>query len=319
MVGGTILSLIADISYASAVLLMAVTVFLYSLMGGLRAIFHTDIFQGVLMWVALLSALVYVLIYSPIENDVIGSISNLISSTGGFFDDLTPLVLFVLTLAAAFSGPDVWQRMSTANTTAISKGALRWSGVSFVIFGFILFGLAGDIRLSPDALGSEDAFLTYLQQIYQSEQWPSLLSALFAIGLLSAFVSTADTSLILLTTLTQNELRRQGFWNNDASIDSFTKESRWLVLIFSVLGLVLALFSPSIVDVFGIVIGLLSLVGIPTLITLLGYGTNKTLPLVFIIEIFIFILVSFFPFTENPLALLLPLSPAVILLFDRRS
>ncbi len=319
VVGGTILSLITDISYVNAVLLMAVTVFLYSLMGGLRAIFHTDIFQGILMWVGLLSALVYVIIYSPIENDVIASISILISGTGGFFDDLTPLVLFVLTVAAAFSGPDVWQRMTTAHTTAASRGALIWSGIALVVFGFILFGLAGDIRLSPDTLSSDDAFLAYLKQIYQSQQWPSYLSALFAIGLLSAFVSTADTSLLLLTTLTQNELRRQGFWNSDASSDSFTKESRWIVLIFSGVGIFLALFSPGIVDVFGIVIGLLSLVGIPTLITLLGFGTKKTLPLVFILELLFFIVVSFFPFTENPLALLLPLVPAIILFSDRRS
>jgi sodium/proline symporter len=319
VVGGTILSLIGDISYSSAVLLMVVTVCLYSLMGGLRAIFHTDIFQGILMWVALLSALFYVIAYSPVENNVIDSVTSLISSTGGLFDDLTPLVLFILTAAAAFSGPDVWQRISTAHTAASSKKALIWSGFALMIFGLIVLGFAGDIRLNPVALNSGDAFMEYLKQIYEAQLWPPLVSALFAIGLLSAFVSTADTSLVLLTTLTQNELRRQNYWNSDSNGDSFVKESKWILLGYSFIGLVLALFSPGIVDIFGIVIGLLSLVGIPTLITLLGYGTSKTLPVVFILEILVFVIVSFFPFTDNPLALLFPLVPAVILFFDRRT
>ena len=319
IVGGTILASIADISYTSAVILMAITVSLYSLMGGLKAVFHTDVFQGILMWAALLLAVGYVFLYSPSEKDVVGSISALIRETGGLFDDYTPLVLLVLTVSAAFSGPDIWQRIVTAHTTSISKKSLAQSGLALLIFGFLLLGLTGDIRLSTGALNSDDAFLTYLEEIYQSQQWPSYLSALFAIGLISAFVSTADTSLLLLTTLTQNELRRQGFWSENSSNDSFTKRSKWVIIMFSTLGAMLALLSPGIVDVFGIAIGLLSLIGVPTIITFLGFGSKKTLPLVLTLEVLVFIVVSFFPFTENPLALLLPLAPAAILLTDHRA
>lgn len=355
IVGGTILSHITDLSYTYSVILMACTVALYCSLGGFRALFHTDVIQGMLMWISLIAALIYLFIFSPQSDRLSSSLNNIFDVTqqtsADLFSSPEPIIIFLLTLAAAFAGPDVWQRTTTASSNRIARTALVGSGIALMVFGIVMLLFSADILLSP-AADSDDAFLNYLDHAYgrasseldttntnmadtstedtlneqssQSSSWPPFIAALFAIGLLSAFVSTADTSLILMLTLTQNELRRSGLWTfqlNDKQHnqpDGFTPQSKMLIVFYSSIGAVLALINPGVVTVFDFVISLLSLVGLPTLFILLGFGNKTIITLVLLIEILLMIFTTYAPSLGSAWWSLLPLTPAFLLLLFRR-
>ena len=338
VVGGTVISLIASIPYTSAVLIMAITVLLYCSLGGLRALFHTDVWQGLIMWLALFSTVIYLYFFSPDISLIQTSKEQLLSKNiGNISNKVEPILLFILTIAAAFSGPDVWQRISASNNDSIAKKALWGSGISLMIFALLLIALSAHLAIEDSITSSDDAFMEYLKSMYGFSdnssqvfiQWPPYITALFSIGLLSAFVSTADTSLILLTTITQNELSRFDLWNisensdERVSPDSFTKHSCWLFIVYTIVGVLFALITPSIVELFAIAIGLLSLVGFPALFIILGWGSSQSILLVLILEILLFIVISFFPsilpssVQDFAWLALVPLLPVFLLLFSK--
>lgn len=333
-VGGTILSSIGDISYGAGLSIIAATVLLYCSLGGMRALFHTDVAQGALMWLALLSALVYQVCISEHADRALSNLYALSLGTDWTSDLAGSAAIFALTALAAFSGPDIWQRITAANSDKTSRSALNYSAATIILFAVAMLGLSAEIGAYGDLSAVPDqAFTGFLDKVYgtspdglglngDGSTWPPFLGALFALGLLSAFVSTADTSLLLLVTLTQNELRRFSLWPHTTrspssdGLDTFTRPSIYLIAAIGLAAAALAYFTTNIVAVFQLAIGLLSLVGLPALALLLGAKWTKLITATLVLEIGAAIALQMTEAPLHPLGPLIPLTPCVLLLVE---
>lgn len=279
VLGATLISAVSGWGYEVAVAFIVALVATYVIIGSFTALLHTDLVQGILMWVALIVVIIFVYFVQDLGHVHLESISALTEKTGASLaavvDDPTMLTMFLITLIAAFSGPDIWQRICIVKDHTESQSALRSSGWAFLLFLLPLSLIAVDIHASG-IIQSEDPFRTYIELKMSSGEamsWPIWLSAIFAGGLLAAFVSSADTFALLLSSMVQNEYRR---WHPKDTRTLNRTYTNWLVVIFSALGGLIAITEPSIPEQFAAVLSLLSVIGATVLLSLKNKGNTVT-------------------------------------------
>ena len=224
-----ILSGLGFIDYTNAAILSGAVFIIYTLLGGQLSILKTDALQSILI-IAGLIALVFFSIKSPVsvnfERFEIGALFN---SSFSPFD----LIILILTYSVTFVvGPDIYSRLFCAKN---EKTASR----SILIVALILI---------PVSFG-----LTYLGIISQQTQNAGIVSfaqnllpgwayGLFIAALLSAVMSSADTTL-LTSSMILNEL----FTVNLNSKNSL-KITRLIVVFMGIISIVIALFVTSIIQ-----------------------------------------------------------------------
>lgn len=224
-----ILSGLGFIDYTNAAILSGAVFIIYTLLGGQLSILKTDALQSILI-IAGLIALVFFSIKSPVsvnfERFEIGALFN---SSFSPFD----LIILILTYSVTFVvGPDIYSRLFCAKN---EKTASR----SILIVALILI---------PVSFG-----LTYLGIISQQTQNAGIISfaqnllpgwayGLFIAALLSAVMSSADTTL-LTSSMILNELFTVNL-NSKTSL----KSTRWIVVFMGIISIVIALFVTSIIQ-----------------------------------------------------------------------
>ncbi len=224
-----ILSGLGFIGYTNAAVLSGVIFIIYTLLGGQLSILKTDALQSVLI-ISGLVALIFFSLQSSISADFEKfEIRSLFNSSFSAFD----LIILILTYSVTFVvGPDIYSRLFCAKN---EKTASR----SILIVALILI---------PVSFG-----LTYLGIISQQAQNAGIVSfaqnllpgwayGLFIAALLSAVMSSADTTL-LTSSMIFNELLT-GNLNTKNSL----KSTRWIVLFMGILSIGIALFVTSIIQ-----------------------------------------------------------------------
>lgn len=324
VVGGALLVGITGTPYWTGVLLMALIVALYVILGGFGAIFNTDVWQGVLMWIALIGVLIYLFLFNGSSENLGTASSELwdqtISSLKNLGEDPTLISLFLATLVAAFSGPDIWQRIHMSDSVKKGKTAARYAGSTFVLFLVPLALLAIHMHaVGPYPEGS-DPFIEYINLVSGtgSEAWPPLISIFFAVGLVSAFVSTADTSVMLATTAIQNEWRRLTGVSVDADRRLDRKQTIYLIIIITAICSAFAVTQPDVANQFTGVLSMLAALGVPTFLTLLGFGNKWLVFAALVLGAVISLALTFiFPDYNDGYYLLLPMIPGLLCLFRK--
>ena len=224
-----ILSGLGFISYSNAAILSGAIFIVYTLLGGQLSILKTDALQSALIIIGLIALIFFSLQNSSFTNIEKLEASTLFNSSFSLFD----LVILILTYSVTFVvGPDIYSRLFCAKN---EKTASR----SILIVALILI---------PVSFG-----LTYLGVISQQSQntgiisfaqnlLPSWMYGLFVAALLSAVMSSADTTL-----LTSSIIFNQLFTQNLDSKNSL-KHTRWIVLFMGILSILTALFVTSIIQ-----------------------------------------------------------------------
>jgi len=252
-----ILSGLGFIDYTSAAFLSGAVFIIYTLLGGQLSILKTDTLQSVLI-ISGLIALILFSFKSPVSaNFDKFEIGSLFNSSFTAFD----LVILLLTYSVTFVvGPDIYSRLFCAKS---EKTASR----SILIVALILI---------PVSFG-----LTYLGVISQQAQNTGIISfaenllpgwayGLFIAALLSAVMSSADTTL-----LTSSMIFNQLFTGNLDNKNSL-KSTRLIVVFMGVLSILIALFITSIIQ--ALLFALTFFSGafvVPTLAGLLNIRVNK--------------------------------------------
>ena len=191
---GAVVSPFLGVPESFVVVGVGIAVLVYLLVGGFRAVLITDVVQGVAMFV-ILPTLVYLVANSdPMKIEYSGAEGSLPAALW------SSLVFSGFFVAAASA--DVWQRAYAAKTHRTAKLGFFIGGVSFLVFGFVIVAI-GMIARSLGVAGPDLAFVEVLVN-----HLPDSVSALVALLVLCAMMSTADTETFLLTGLTQHELRR---------------------------------------------------------------------------------------------------------------
>ncbi len=224
-----ILSGLGFINYSNAAILSGAIFIVYTLLGGQLSILKTDALQSALIIIGLIALIFFSLQNSSFTNIEKLEASTLFNSSFSLFD----LVILILTYSVTFVvGPDIYSRLFCAKN---EKTASR----SILIVALILI---------PVSFG-----LTYLGVISQQSQntgiisfaqnlLPSWMYGLFVAALLSAVMSSADTTL-----LTSSIIFNQLFTQNLDSKSSL-KHTRWIVLFMGILSILTALFVTSIIQ-----------------------------------------------------------------------
>ena len=253
------------VSFELGTLVLLVVAAAYLIAGGLRAVYWTDVIQGVWMYVAVWVGslvLVYKLFGGPVElwQRLATERPDLLTLPGpeGLF---TPGVWFGMTIALSF-GIVFQPHLMIRFYTAASARTLKWLGATTPIYLMTLYipaamvGLGGALVL-PDIEVADRIFPELLFQYA-----PAWLTGLILAGATAAAMSTLDSILHAnMTVLTRDVYQR--YVAPDRSQKHYVMFGRAVVLVLLAVGYVLS------VSTFEFLV---------TLITLSGAGALQLMP-----------------------------------------
>jgi SSS family solute:Na+ symporter len=231
------------ISYELAVLILLGVAAAYLMAGGLRAVYWTDVMQGVWMYLAIwVGALVlaYKLFGGPFAlwREVAAQRPDLLTLPGpqGFF---TPGMWFGMMVVLSF-GIVFQPHMMIRYYTAVSGTTIKWLGATTPIFLMTLYipaalvGLGGAVAM-PD-LAIPDRIFPELLFTYA----PPWLTGIILAGAAAAAMSTLDSILHAnMTVLTRDVYQR--YIKPDASQAHYINVGRVFVLVLLLIGYVLSI------------------------------------------------------------------------------
>ncbi len=264
------------IDYTTAILVGGIAVGVYTMLGGFNASIWTDVFQGVLIFVAVLALPLLMLVeiggWSAFLSEANAANPDLLSMTAG--DAGTALTIGVLawvTFAFGTIGqPHSLMRfqairsesiVSKASVIAVSFQSLRLTIPLFI-------GIAGRILYS-DIGNPENVAMNAIVDLF-----PPIVAGILLAAIVSAILSTSDSMLLV----TSSDITRfyEERINPDASEATLIALGRLTVATVAVLGIALAWVRPG--TIFEIIefayVGLGVSIGLPLLFILFWKGTT---------------------------------------------
>lgn len=224
-----ILSGLGFIEYQYAAVLAGTIFIIYTLLGGQLSILKTDALQSVLIITGLIALILAVLRGVPAE------MQNRLTTDALFNEsfDLFDLFVLILTYSVTFVvGPDIYSRIFCARNERIASKSVIIVAILLIPISFALTYL-GVYSQSTNGQGIISFASTLL---------PPWAYGLFIAALLSAVMSSADTTL-LTSSLILNEI-----FTDNLNTERALKNTRWTILIMGALSIGIALFVTSIIQ-----------------------------------------------------------------------
>ena len=224
MATGKIFSSFLPMEYSTGVLLGGAITMAYTAYGGFKAVAYSDVLQGVLMLLALVS-LPIVGIYA-IQGGFLQLVREtdpaLLDLTGGLGLGIPGLIAIIGFIALGFAfmaAPQLLTRFMAIKSTDEIKSAAWISTVCIILFdtGAVLTGMAGRV-LFPELTDVETVMPTMARELL-----PPLITGVFLVMVLAAVMSTVDSLLILASSAVVRDLM-QKVWNvrwQDAQLARF--------------------------------------------------------------------------------------------------
>ena len=202
---GTVIQVLFELPFWSAILLGGSVVVIYSSIGGMWSLTLTDIVQFVIKTAGLMFVLL------PICLSRVGGWDALVAKLPASAFALTTLgydtifTYFLIYFFGILIGQDIWQRVFTARSDGVARGAGSLAGVYCVIYGLVgaLIGMCARVLL-PDLADANNAFAAIVRSAL-----PDGIRGLVIAAALAAMMSTASAGLLAAsTTLTEDLLPR---------------------------------------------------------------------------------------------------------------
>lgn len=202
---GTVIQVLFELPFWSAILLGGSVVVIYSSIGGMWSLTLTDIVQFVIKTAGLMFVLL------PICLSRVGGWDALVAKLPASAFALTTLgydtifTYFLIYFFGILIGQDIWQRVFTARSEGVARVAGSLAGVYCVIYGLVgaLIGMSARVLL-PDLADANNAFAAIVRSAL-----PDGIRGLVIAAALAAMMSTASAGLLAAsTTLTEDLLPR---------------------------------------------------------------------------------------------------------------
>lgn len=250
-----ILSGLGFISYEYAAILSGIIFIVYTLLGGQMSILKTDTLQAVLILLGLAALFIFAS-KSSVKNIESFKVTSLFNSSFSFID----LVILILTYSVTFVvGPDIYSRVFCAKDEKTASKSILIVALILVPISFVLTYLGVFSQQSGSGIVS-----------FAEHLLPGWAYGLFIAALLSAVMSSADTTLLtssmILSELITGNLEQK----------SSLKLTRYIIVVMGILSLIVALYVTSIIQ--ALLLALTFFSGafvIPTLAGLLKLKVNK--------------------------------------------
>ncbi|MGL5051614.1 MAG: sodium:solute symporter family protein [Fusobacteriaceae bacterium] len=254
-----IINIFAEMSYTSAVILSGTVFIIYTILGGQLSIIKTDFLQLIVIVLGILFTYFSIRIMS-----VNYEAPELINESFTKLD----LFIMVMTYSSTFLvGPDIYSRIFCAKNEEVAKKSIILAVAFLIPLAFILASIGIHVsHLAPELDTVVNSPLLYLASTELSKP----VSLLLYFGLLSAVISTADTSL-----MSGASIFAQIFTKNLESEKSI-KITRIFIGVFGFFSILVALKLKFILT--SLLLALSVFAGafiFPTLAGLLGYRGKK--------------------------------------------
>jgi SSS family solute:Na+ symporter len=249
---GTVVTVFFDIPVQTSVIVGAVIVTVYTIVGGMWGVAYTDAVQVTITT----AAAVGMVLYLYFTQGSIGSLQGTGIYPENFFNAMTiaPLGdlnmgwLFFLTLIFLWLG-DLFlnhnmQRMVSAKNLKVAYWAPVFGSIGYLLIAYVSPAIGAYARtvLGPGLEAPDQAFPLLAQELL-----PPYLAGLVAAALLAVVMSSGDGYLLGPSTLAANDLYRA--FRPDASEDRVLLVSRLTTLAFAAITLYSALFFDTIIGI----------------------------------------------------------------------
>ena len=308
LVAGNILKIVFDIPIIPVIILFALIVLLYSLLGGFKAVIWTDIFQMFLILIGMLMMIF-------ISLDVSGGFSSIGKLPENLLDPfgmgLTLIIgLFVSTILAYFASQDLFQRIFATKDQKTAKKSTYFMGILFVLGGilFMLVGLFGR-ALFPDIMADQ------VIPIMTTNLIPVGLVGFILVSYLAMANSTADSEMLTVT----SNIMRDFICSKDSSkkltSQSCVTVSRLILIIIAIVSLTVAILVPNIVNIILSLYTWLGILGLNVIATLFWKRTTSNAVFTSLVLGFGSAVVYSFLTKDFETAMIVGLIPAALSLF----
>ena len=243
--------------YVIGLIIAAVVILVYTLLGGFKAVCTTDLIQGMLMLVAIMS--VPIIAYAIISGNG-GLDANLMKHADIKGYEITSAQAFInpfdggLSWQGIISGlawglgyfgmPHILVRfMAVKSEKEIKKSgsiAIIWVTIAFIASFFIgIFGRAF-VESNLNETTNETVFIRMIQQIFTENGILIFIGGIFLCGILAAVMSTADSQLLVTASAISEDMYK-GVINKKASEKSALMLGRIAVAVIAVIAFIIAL------------------------------------------------------------------------------
>lgn len=242
-----ILSTMLGIDYQVAVIIVAVVVTVYSIMGGLWSVTLTDFVQVFLIVIGMIIAVPFALNHAGGWSAVVANIpEGTLSMFKGY--DLFAIISLVIMYVATFSvGQEAVSRFYAARDTKAAKGGAWLAALVNFIYAFIPTVL-GVIVLALINMGKFNAAdfeavgARYALPILAIEVMPALICGLLFAGIISATMSSSDSDLLGAGSIFANDIYR-AVLKPDATDKQVMKVTKIVMCLVGVASMLIALFN----------------------------------------------------------------------------
>ena len=244
-----ILSTMLGISYKTAVIIVALVVTIYSIMGGLWSVTLTDFIQVFLIIIGMIIAV-------PFAMNLAGGWSNVVANvpaeTFDMFKGYSPMAVISLTImyVATFTvGQEAVSRYYAARDGKAAKQGSILAAIINFIYAFIP-AVLGIITLALINMGKfnaedfADVGARYALPVLAMEAMPAIICGLLFAGIISATMSSSDSDLLGAGSIFANDIYR-AVLKPDATSEDVMKVTKIVMAIVGVVSMLIALFNTS--------------------------------------------------------------------------
>lgn len=241
--------------YMVGLCVAALVILVYTFMGGFKAVCTTDLIQGLLMLIAIMSVpiLAYAtLTYKTGFSDAL--VSNGVSNPDNFLnflknDDGTPIsaVSIISNLAwglGYFGMPHILVRfMAVKSNSEIKKSrkiAIAWVVISLAASCLIGLVARGYLTTALEGSSSETVFIRTIQQFFSNNGVLIFIGGIFLCGILAAIMSTADSQLLVTASAVSEDMYK-GVIKKDASEKNALRVGKIAVIVVAVIAFFIAI------------------------------------------------------------------------------
>jgi len=244
--GARLIESLTGLSYTGALFIFAVSVLVYVIIGGFRAVAITDTVQGVVMLVGTLIILVGTVIagggMGNIVSDLAAENPNLISPFGSD-RSLTPLYVSSFWVLVGIGVVGLPQVAVRAMSYKSSKGMHRALMIGTVVVGFIMLGMHLTGVFARAVLPGIEVGDTVMPQIAM-EVLPAWLAGIVLAAPMAAIMSTVDSLLLLVSSAIVKDVYIN-YVKPDANDQTIKRFSMGVTTIIGVLVFAMAINPPE--------------------------------------------------------------------------
>lgn len=242
-----ILSTMLGINYKTAVVIVAIVVTIYSIMGGLWSVTLTDFVQVFLIVIGMIIAVPFALGHAGGWENMT---ANIPAGTLNLFQGYSPfavLSLVVMYVATFSVGQEAVSRFYAArDEKAATGGAWLAALINFIyafvptILGIIVLALINMGKFNADDFAKVGA--RYALPVLAMETMPAIICGLLFAGIISATMSSADSDLLGAGSIFANDIYK-AVLKPDADSKSVMRVTQIVMCIVGVSSMFIALFN----------------------------------------------------------------------------